>query len=191
MNYLDVYKKCFSFENYSNCEHIQYNYVINNIKKLNLENNNIIEIGSGKGHILLKILDEKKNLKNLKLTSVDLDNFHNIPVDNFFTCNLSNESERNKLLENKYDILVCTDVYEHLDKSFIESVIEICSKISTYSILAIANHSDIWNDVELHTIQENDIWWDNILNKYFNIIQKETHYNGRLYMYIVKSNFNN
>ena len=29
MNYLDVYKKCFSFENYSNCEHIQYNYVIN------------------------------------------------------------------------------------------------------------------------------------------------------------------
>ena len=32
MNYLDVYKKCFSLENYANCEHIQYNYVINSIK---------------------------------------------------------------------------------------------------------------------------------------------------------------
>jgi hypothetical protein len=191
MNYLEVYKKCFSLDNYSNDEHIQYDYVINNIKNLNLENNNIIEIGSGNGQNLSKILNEKDNLKNLKLTSVDLHNFHNIPVDNFFTCNLSIESERNKLLENKYDILICTDVYEHLDKSFIESVVEICSKISKYSILSIANHSEIWNGLELHTIQENDIWWENILNKYFTILQKEVHYKGRLYMYIVKSNFNN
>ena len=38
MNYLDVYKKCFSLENYANCEHIQYNYVINNdILKINVK----------------------------------------------------------------------------------------------------------------------------------------------------------
>ena len=154
---------------------------------MNLNNNNIIEIGSGRGQNLLKILNEKNSIKNLVLTSVDLNNFHNITVDKFIKCDLSIESNRNLLKNNTYDILVCTDVFEHLDKSFIEDVIKICSEISTYSILAIANHSDILNGVELHTIQENNVYWENIINKYFEIHKKETHYNGRLYMYVVKS----
>lgn len=188
MDYSKIYSTCFKNIDYSNDEHIQYLFVIKNIIELNLNQNSIIEIGSGRGQNLLKILNNKDNLKNLKITSVDLDNYHNLDIDKFIKCNLSIKDDIDALLTNKYDILICTDVFEHLDKSFIEDVIKMCSKISAYSIFAIANHSDIWNGIELHTIQENDIWWENLLNKYFILDKKEVHYNGRLYMYVAKTN---
>ena len=54
-------------------------------------------------------------------------------------------------------------------------------------IFAIANHSDIINNIELHTIQEDDLWWDKYLLKYFDLEKKEIHYDGRLYMYVCNS----
>ena len=58
-----------------------------------------------------------------------------------------------------------------------------CSQLSSYSIICIANHSDIINGIELHTIQENELWWENIMSKYFKLSYKEIKYNGRLYEY--------
>jgi hypothetical protein len=83
--------------------------------------------------------------------------------------------------------LTCTDVFEHLDKSFIEDVILVCSKLSKMCIFAIANHSDIIENIELHTIQENDTYWDNKLKKNFEIKKKSIHCNGRLYFYVCES----
>ena len=122
----------------------------------------MIDIGSGRGH-LIKLLN--KNIPNLLITSVDLKKFHSYEVHNFIECDLSNKVDRENLLKDKYDVLVCTDVFEHLDKSFIEDVIDMCSKLSLNCVFGIANHSDVWNGIELHTIQENDSWWDSIINK--------------------------
>jgi 2-polyprenyl-3-methyl-5-hydroxy-6-metoxy-1,4-benzoquinol methylase len=181
MNYIDIYKETFNNVLYSSEHHIQYDIIIDIIKKLNLPNNNIIDIGSGRGH-LIKIL--KENIyNNLSIVSVDLKKFHTLDVTKFIECDLSKESDRNNLLDSKYDVLICTDVFEHLDKSFIEDVVSMCAKLSDNCIFGIANHSDIWNGVELHTIQENDKWWDNIILKYFNITNKSIHFNGKLYMY--------
>ena len=58
-----------------------------------------------------------------------------------------------------------------------------CSMLSNNCVLAIANHSDVMNGIELHTIQENDKWWELYLTKYFVIEKKEIRYNGTLYMY--------
>lgn len=187
MDYLKVYNKLFINKEYAMNDHVQYDFVINSILKYNLDNNNIIDIGSGRGKNLLNLINNKSFIKNLKTTSVDLDNFHNVIVDNFIKCDLSKELDRNNLLNSKYDILICTDVFEHLDKSFIEDVIELCSKISKYSIIAIANHSDIWNGIELHTIQENIDWWNAILDKYFYINYSESLINDCLYIYRLTS----
>ena len=187
MNYHKIYKDTFQQQTYSNMHHIQYDYVCNNIKNLNLDNNRIIEIGSGRGQNLIKLLENKNYIKNLNLTSVDLEQFHSVEINNFIDCDLSKEDDRNKLMLTQYDILVCTDVYEHLDKIFIEDVIIMCAKMAKYSILAIANHSDIINGIQLHTIQENDVWWENLICKYFTIINKEIHYNNQLYEYVLIS----
>jgi hypothetical protein len=115
-----------------------------------------------------------------------LKKFHNENAD-FIGCDLSSSRDRTKLTEQKYDVLCCTDVFEHLDKTFIDDVIHMCSLLSPTCVLCIANHSDILNGVELHTIQENDSWWESRMKKHFNIIRKEVKYDGKLYMYLCAS----
>lgn len=183
MDYLDIYKKTFAIDSYSNEHHIQYDFIVNELKKIYSDIDRqfkLIDIGSGRGQVLSYI---KNIYTNANITSVDLEKFNNIKIDNFIKCDLSNQTDRNNIC-GLYDILICTDVFEHLDKSFIEDVINMCSKLSNKCIFGIANHSDIQNGIELHTIQENDLWWDKIILKYFNINDKLIKYDGRLFLYV-------
>lgn len=182
MDYKRVYENTFSIPEYSADHHIQYDYILDAVKSYNLEHNKLIDIGSGRGHLINML--NNSNIKNLSITSVDLKQFHNYQINNFIDCDLSKSEDRHKLLNDNYDILVCTDVFEHLDKSFIEDVISMCSKLSKRCIFGIANHSDVWNGIELHTIQESDAWWENLLNKYFTIDRKNKMFGDRLYMYV-------
>jgi|688.fasta_scaffold1037775_1 2-polyprenyl-3-methyl-5-hydroxy-6-metoxy-1,4-benzoquinol methylase len=184
-SYLDIYTNTFKINSYSAEHHIQYDFAIDEIKKIydNESTFTLIDIGSGRGHLINLIL---KNFKDCKITSVDLEKFNNLDI-NFIKCDLSSVNDRNTLTNKKYDVLTCTDVFEHLDKSFIEEVIVSCSLLSKECIFAIANHSDIINNIELHTIQENDSWWEKYLLKYFEIKCKKIEYNGKLYMYKCKS----
>lgn len=184
MDYEKVYNMAFSQPTYSNEEHIQYKYVQDTIKQLALKTNNIIEIGSGRGQNLQKCLDNKSNIPNMTLTAVDLNNYHNLEIDKFIKCDLS-IAEQRAIVQSSgpYDILICTDVFEHLNESFIEDVVAMCSGLASNSIIAIANHPDIQNGVELHTIQKDSSWWDTLLKKYFTIVEKSIHYDNMLYMY--------
>jgi len=175
----------FSEPKYSNEHHIQYDYVVTQIKKIYSTDDvfEVIDIGSGRGQLITLL---QQNFKNVNITSVDLTKNHNISVP-FIACDLSNHDDRMNLLNKKYDILVCTDVLEHLDKSFINEVIVTFSKLSSISILAIANHSDILNGIELHTIQENNIWWENILLNVYNVKEYDTKYNNRLMLYVTNT----
>jgi 2-polyprenyl-3-methyl-5-hydroxy-6-metoxy-1,4-benzoquinol methylase len=185
MDYNSVYAMAFSQQIYSNQHHIQYDYVIEKIKGIYNPDDvfELIDVGSGRGQFIT-LLQQK--FKNVKITSVDLKKNHNISVP-FIACDLSKHDDRMNLLNKKYDILVCTDVLEHLDKSFINEVIVTFSKLSNIAILAIANHSDILNGIELHTIQENNIWWENILLKVYNIKEYDTKYNNTLMLYVTNT----
>jgi len=165
-------------ETYSREHHIQYDWALSQL--IDQSPNTIIDVGSGRGHMLRMIQDR---LSSSKLVSVDLDRFHEVNNVEFVPCNLSNEDDRSNLSQKSYDALVCLDVFEHLDKKFISDVIKMCALISPRAYLSIANHSDVINGIELHTIQESDAWWDQQLHPYFQVISKETHYNGRLYLY--------
>jgi 2-polyprenyl-3-methyl-5-hydroxy-6-metoxy-1,4-benzoquinol methylase len=186
MNYTDVYTMAFSNKQYSNDHHIQYNYVIEELKLMfKLDDQfEVIDIGSGRGQMINAI---QANFKNAIITSVDLERFNTISGITFIQCDLSKAEDRNKLLLKKYDVVVSTDVLEHLDISFITEVIELFSKLSNKSILAIANHSDVWNGIELHTIQGNSIWWMNLLNKYFKLQKFESIFDDILYLFRVNT----
>jgi cyclopropane fatty-acyl-phospholipid synthase-like methyltransferase len=178
MDYSFIYQKTFENPNYSNSHHIQYDYVMD---KLNLKlkeqdgNLSLIDIGSGRGQLIKYISDIYS--KQIRITSLDVSKFHNYDVD-FINCDLSKKEDLDKLKNFKFDILTCTDVFEHLDKSFIDNVIDMCSQIGTYCLFVIANHSDKWNNIELHTIQENIEWWREKLIKYFTINSEKSLYKG-------------
>jgi 2-polyprenyl-3-methyl-5-hydroxy-6-metoxy-1,4-benzoquinol methylase len=187
MDFLSIYTRAFGNLTYSAEHHIQYDYVLKNIFMFGLKSNKIIDIGSGRGHIIRLLNSCKERLEDFSITSVDLKKFHGETVDEFIPCDLSKPDNRGNLLNKHYDILVCTDVFEHLEKSFIEDTIKMCAQLSKKCIFCIANHSDVFDGVELHLIQESDLWWENILNKYFNLSNKEVHFGGRLYNYVAES----
>lgn len=182
MDYKSVYQTAFSNHNYSNSHHIQYDYVVQKLKTIFSPDDTfeLIDVGSGRGQLLQLVRTE---FKNAILTSVDLQQIHTVPVSYFIKCDLSKKSDRDALLTKRYDVLVCTDVLEHLDKSFIVDVFDMFSKLSNKSILSIANHSDVLNGVELHTIQEDNQWWETYIKTFYSIDDMVSAYNGRLFMY--------
>jgi hypothetical protein len=108
----------------------------------------------------------------------------------FISLDLSNNDDFKKIKKNTYELLTCLDVLEHLDKSFVDNVLYNFSQISKNVILTIANHHDIQNNIELHTIIENMDYWRPIITKFFIINHEETYefkqMNGDInYLYVL------
>jgi len=192
MDYNQVYSELFSTKDYSIHSEDEFRYQVasNFIKKNNIKN--LIDIGSGRG-VLLNLI--KKENPNVEILSTDLDKFHEFNFE-FKKINLSNR-ETYFYPKNKYDVLTCLDVLEHLEKDFIDDVFKWFSKISDSQILTIANHSEILNGKEIHTIQEDLSYWETIISNSLDIISKETkvfYHMGKphyLYILITKSKLNN
>lgn len=186
MNYKSVYESAFSNITYSAEHHIQYDYVLEKLQTIFVPTDTfeVIDIGSGRGKLISMILE---HFPNVTITSVDLKKFNDITVHSFIECDLSKHEDRVKLLAKKYDVLLCMDVLEHLHKSFIQDIFSLFSKLSNRAIISIANHSDIVNGVELHTIQESYPWWNNLIDEVYIINENRHNYNDMLFMYDLKT----
>lgn len=170
MDYLNTYSQLFAKGyNKFGSNKLNIEHTLNFIKTNPVEN--MIDISSGAG-VLVKIISEQH--PKIKITCTDLSNFNNLNF-NFIELDLSKEKDFEKIVNNKYDLLTCLDVLEHLEKNMIPYVLENFSKISNNVILSIANHSDIQNDVELHTIIENLEYWIPEIEKFFSIVELKTH----------------
>jgi hypothetical protein len=181
MDYLKIYEGIFNeYENYDN--HIgyidRYNYIIKEISKYSYKK--IIDISSGRG-VLIKLLQNK--FSDIKICTTDIKKFNDIDVD-FIKLDLTNKIEYNNIID-KYDLLLCLDVLEHIEEEYIDDVLNFLSSISENFCFSIANHSDIKNNYELHLIQKNKKWWNTKLKKYYKIIKTFNKYDNKLYCYIL------
>jgi 2-polyprenyl-3-methyl-5-hydroxy-6-metoxy-1,4-benzoquinol methylase len=187
MDYKKTYTNLFNTKDYSRHteNELRYQIVNNFINKNKIDS--LLDIGSGRG-VLLDLI--KKENPNIKILSTDLDKFHGLDTD-FKKIDLSNKETYFDVSE-KYNLLTCLDVLEHLEKSFIENVFEWFSKVSNSQILTIANHSEILNGVEIHTIREDLSYWEPIISKYLDVVHKETkvfmHMGKPHYLYILITN---
>ena len=179
MDYKSVYEIAFKDKNYS-IEYDNYHYQASiDYLKENISNgSSVIDIGSGRGQFLSLAQEQL----NCKLISYDLEKFHDINVE-FIQGDLSNEKDREVLQNKRYDSLVSLGVLEHLDEQCIDAVINTLSIISNKAFITVANHSDILNGIELHTIQKDVNWWNEKFSKYYNILKTSTHYDERLFVY--------
>jgi 2-polyprenyl-3-methyl-5-hydroxy-6-metoxy-1,4-benzoquinol methylase len=183
-DYKKIYEKCFENANYNlhDDEEPRFQYVKTFLDTNKI--NNIIDVGSGRGNIINIV--QNKIRQKIHITSTDIKKFHNFDVP-FYQINLAENNFFDKLGNQTFDLLTCLDVLEHLEKSKIEEILRNFKNISKYSILSIANHSDMQNNVELHLIQENEFFWNKNIEKYFEIIGFQKHYSDRLYIYKLKS----
>lgn len=183
MDYKKIYENSFKSDRYNlhPDEEFRFQYVLNFIKKNNFKS--LIDVGTGRGN-LINVVKQADN--TIDILSSDLKKFHNFDVP-FVEINLCDESVFDSYSVKHFDILTCLDVMEHIEKKCVENILSKFAKISKYSVLTIANHSDILNGVELHVIQENLSYWLPILKKYFEVIDQQEYYNGRLYLFTLKS----
>ena len=180
MDYEKVYKKAFENKSYNSDHSISYGKAIDFLLNLEQQNsiNSISDIGSGNGNLIKKLPKEKN------IFSYDLECFYDAKrFDNVFfqKMNLSSYSDLEKL--KKTDLLYCLDVLEHIEEKHIDSILKKFSEKCNFCFLTIANHSDIINGVELHLIQENEIFWNNKIKQFFEIKHFEKAYDDRLYLY--------
>jgi len=179
MDYKDVYTTAFKDKNYSvESNNYHYQASIDYLKKNISSGSSVIDVGSGRG----QFLSLAKEQLNCIITSYDLEKFHDIDVE-FIQGDLSKEKDREVLQNKSYDCLVSLGVLEHLDEACIDNVINSLSMISNKAFITVANHSDILNGVELHTIQKDINWWNEKFSKYYNILETSTHYDERLFVY--------
>lgn len=187
MDYHKIYTNAFSKKTYSSEHHIQYDWVMELLKnKFSFDESfRLIDVGSGRGHMLKKI---HSYFPNVEIISVDLDNFHNLNfINSFIKCDITSSNDRNNLLKNKYDVLINLDFLEHIEEKYIDDILKTFHDISPYCIIAIANHSDILDGVELHLIQKNNEWWKSKLEDNFDITFWKDNNKNTLYMYEVNS----
>jgi len=181
MDYSGIYKKLFNVKDNYNV-HVsdkeRYDFVIEEINKNNFKN--IIDISSGRGYFI-KYLKEKS--QNVEITSTDLEKFNDYDVK-FIKLDLSDKSDYDKFTE-KYELLSCMDVLEHIEEKHIDDILLFFCGLSDKFCFTIANHSDVHNGVELHVTRQNKDWWDKKLSNYFTIKNSFVKYDNRLYCYIL------
>lgn len=180
MEYNKVYSEIFKNKSYNSDNSLSYQKSMDFFEKVEKENNidSIIDIGSGKGNLLKKLPIDKQ------IFSYDLECFYDKSILGHVLFQKLNLSIKKELESIKHaDFLFCLDVLEHLEEEHIESILKTFSEKANFLFFTIANHSDIINGVELHLIQEDQIYWNEKINKYFKIISFETLYNNRLMLY--------
>ena len=190
MNYKKTYSNLFNqgYNKYGGNE-ASLDYTINFINNNKVKS--IVDIGSGTGSVI-KLINKK--YPSVKVVSCDLDKFHNINCE-FIKIDLSNSETYKSINGREFDLLTCLDVLEHLEKDHIDNVMLLFSKLCKNAIFTIANHSDVQNGIELHTIIEDMSYWEPNVTKYFEITSVKTYeypqINGINYLYVLTTKSKN
>lgn len=177
MNFKDIYTNIFStVNNYChkdiNIKEVKHSWLVELDKKNSFKS--VVDIGSGTGAMLSYF----KN-KNIDILATDLDNFLVHKEIPFQEINLMEDL----VLDKVYDLLVCCDVIEHLPLPYSVGILDKIKPFGSKFLIAIANHSDIINNIELHLTCENKDFWDKEILKRFNIINTGSFYKNKLFMY--------
>jgi hypothetical protein len=181
MNYLDIYNKVFKLKNYN--IHVinrrRYDFVLNEITTNNY--NNIIDISSGRGW-LIKYINELD--RGVKITSTDLKKFNDYDV-NFIRLDLSDKNDYT--ITEKFDMLSCLDVLEHIEEKHIDDALSFFTTLSENVCISVANSQSIHNGIDLHLIKKNKDWWDEVMSRHFDITNSFRSFGNKLYSYTLKS----
>ncbi len=133
----------------------------------------VIDVGCGRGHYLYYMINKGLNATGIEPSTVDVSG---LPVErtDILSCRL------------KVPALYCVDVLEHISHEEIDATLKHLSQMAPKQLLGIANHSDIWEGIELHLIQEPSDWWEAKLHEYYKSV-KLVHEEDKYFMFEVSN----
>ncbi len=178
INYKKIYKGVFANSSYS--VNADRKFSCSLIKNYVIDEKSAIDIGSGRGPVLLELMEV---IPAEHILSCDLENFHGMEVP-FEAMDLTVAGDRNKIVST-FDLLTCLDVLEHIEEAYLNDILQFFKKIARKQIIIVANHSDVQNGMELHLIQKPFQWWENALSKYSTIIDSKSIHDDRAYVFVM------
>lgn len=118
----------------------------------------VVDLGCGRGYYIKPLLNSSVRVMGVEpshyLITYDL---KGLPV-----------TESGILFYNgKHEAMYCMDVLEHIEPSQLDETLQKLTQIAKHGLFGIANHSDIWQEQELHLIQEDSDWWKTKLKQHF------------------------
>lgn len=179
-NYKEIYDVIYANDSLYNHEaHDKIKIVLDQLSGQS-KNIKIVDIGCGKGYYSRRLIANGfTNILGIEVSKVCSENFlSDIPHINADFLNYSKDLE-----EKSYQVSLCMDVLEHIDPNFVDIFLSEIHRISDFSLLGIANHSDIIENIELHLIQEDSKWWTNKIQKYWSKIELIHNYDGRFFIF--------
>lgn len=168
----EIYNKLFS-RSYSSQNH-SYNKLV--VDFANKVGGSMLDAGCGRGYAARMMIEAGHDVFAIDFSKVCCENYlGDIPhecADIVTHCN-----------NNTYGGIVCMGVLEHIPPEDIEETIEALAESADSALIAIANHSDIQMDVELHTIQEDEEWWEAALLQYYDECKVISRFRDRLFVF--------
>lgn len=110
----------------------------------------VLDIGAGKGHYAKRI----KKIAKVDALEPYSDKFIKKTILEFEPAIM-------------YDAVFCMDVLEHIHPLEISKNLKKIKTFSDHALFGIANHSDMWDMMELHLIQQDSEWWSTILQELY------------------------
>jgi len=187
MDAQEIYTKMFSDPQYAKegPRLFRYDWAIEYLLSTHCSNaTTVCDIGSGRGDFVKRLIETNRKLR---ITAIDVSNFHGQEGICHLNVDLNDLTGVGSLLLHRFDFGACLDVLEHLCADRIDFVLSAISQSCRNVAATIANHSEIHDGIQLHTIQENSDWWSDRVSKHFQIVRYATHYNSRLYAFWLKS----
>lgn len=147
-------------------EQAEYNKIdkqrIKQVQRWLAKGEHILDVGCGRGHYLKQFLKAGYTVTGLEPSRYVIEHdLKKLPV-------VHGKIED---IKDDYDALYCMDVLEHIDPEEIDKCLAKLAKHAPKALYGIANHSDMWDGVELHLIQQPAIWWFEKLRKYYSEVQ--------------------
>lgn len=166
--YKNVYEILYRESDYDDLERSDNARKWEIISKLisDIEFNNMVDLGCGRGYYLNKLLEMEKEVLGVELSAICCEKYlGELPhvcssIDDF--C-----AEKNRT----FDLVLCMDVMEHIDPGKIDDMIEGIRSLSGTAIFGVANHKDVMLGFDLHLTIEGPNWWEDKFSKYYKNVE--------------------
>lgn len=166
----DIYRLAFANPTYSQhpADEPRYVFAVQFAERIGARS--IHDIGAGRQALCLAVP------QGLAYFAYDLENYAD---GNRFTPHDSTEID---LMDGKAltffgeGVVACLDVLEHLPESHIEIALRTLRTIAPAAAIAVSNHSDVLDGVQLHLTQKPSAWWrDMIAATGWNVTERKSH----------------
>ncbi|MBI4686998.1 MAG: glycosyltransferase [Nitrospirae bacterium] len=187
LSHCEIYKYDYVYQNYPdygqvNEDEPRFIVALNYLLSIS-DVNTVLDAGAGRGGFY-KLIKNRYDVDGIEPSTVAIETFHK---DDSRIINIYVQELITHFPDNKFDVVTCLDVLEHIPHADIDVAIYSLNRVGKkYFIFSVANHEDFWDGMDLHVSLFSFEEWEGRFNKYFKVISKNVTHKGKSCIYLLE-----